>query len=41
MAQNTTQNCLRFVGSATVIVDLEMKDAKGVSIKKNDTGMGI
>ena len=41
MAQNTTQNCLRYVGSVMVIVDLKMKDAKGVSIKKKNTGMGI
>ena len=41
MAQNTTQNCLRHVGSVMVIVDLKMKDAREVSIKKNGTGMGI
>ena len=41
MAQNTTQNCLRNVGSVMVIVDLRMKDAKEVSLKKNGTGMGI
>ena len=41
MAQKTTQNCLRCAGSVMVIVDLKMKDAKGVSIKKNGTGMGI
>ena len=41
MAQNTTQISLRYVGSVMVIVDLKMKDAKGVSIKKKNTGMGI
>ena len=41
MAQNATQNCLRYAGSVMVIVDLKMKDEKGVSIKKNGTGMGI
>ena len=41
MAQNVTQNCLRYVGSVMVIVDLKMKDARGVSIRKNGTGMGI
>ena len=41
MAQNTTQNCLRYVRSVMVIVDLKMKDAKEVSLKKNGTGMGI
>ena len=41
MAQNTTQNCLRYVGFVMVIVDLKMKDAKEVSLKKNGTGMGI
>ena len=41
MAQNATQNCLRYAGSVMVIVDLKMKDEKGVSIKKNSTGMGI
>ena len=28
MAQNTTQNCLRYAGSVMVIVDLKMKEAK-------------
>ena len=41
MTQNTTQNCLRYVRSVMVIVDLKMKDAKEVSLKKNGTGMGI
>ena len=41
MAQNTTQNCLRRVGSVIVIVDFKMKDARKASIKKNGTGMGI
>ena len=41
MAQNTTQNCLRYVGSVMIIVDLKMKDAKEVSLQKNGTGMGI
>ena len=41
MAQNTTQNCLRYVKGAMIIVDLKMKDAKEVSLKKNGTGMGI
>ena len=35
------QNCLRHVGSIMVIVDFKMKDARKVSIKKNDTGMDI
>ena len=41
MAQNTTQNCLRYVGSVMVTVDLKMKDTKEVSLKNNGTGMGI
>ena len=41
MAQNTTQNCLRYVESVMVIEDLKMKDAKEVSLKKDGTGMGI
>ena len=41
MPQNTIQNCLRCVGSEMVIVDLKMKDAKEMSIKKNGIGMGI
>ena len=41
MAQNTTQNCLRYVKGVMIIVDLKTKDAKEVSIKKNGTGMGI
>ena len=41
MAQNTTRNCLRYVESVMVIVDLKMKDAKEVSLKKDGTGMGI
>ena len=41
MAQNTTQNCLRHVKDVMIIVDLKMKDAKEVSLKKNGTGMGI
>ena len=41
MAQNTTQNCLRYVKGVMIIVDLKMKDAKEVSLKKNGTGMGI
>ena len=39
MDQNTTQNCLRSARSAMVIVDLKMKDAIGVSVKKNGTGI--
>ena len=35
------QNCLRYAGSVMVIIDLKMKDAKGMSIKKNGTGMDI
>ena len=41
MAQNTAQNCLRYVKGVMIIVDLRMKDAKEVSLKKNGTGMGI
>ena len=41
MAQNTTQNCLRYVESVMVIVDLKMKDTKEVSLKKDGTGIGI
>ena len=41
MAKNTIQNFLRYIGSVMVIVDLKMKDAKEVSLKKNGTGMGI
>ena len=41
MAQNTTQNFLRYVGSVMVIVDLKMKDANKVSLRKDGTGMGI
>ena len=41
MAQNTTQNCLRYVKGVMIIVDLKMKDAKDVSLKKNGTRMGI
>ena len=41
MAQNTTQNCLRYIGSVMVIVELKMKDVKEVSLKKNGTGMVI
>ena len=41
MAQNTTQNCLRYVGSVMIIIDLKMRDAKEVSLQKNGTGMGI
>ena len=40
MAQNTTQNCLNYVKSIMIIVDLKMKDTKEVSLKKNGTGMG-
>ena len=40
MAQNTNQNCLRYVKDVMIIVDLKMKDAKEVNLKKNDTGMG-
>ena len=35
------KNCLRYVGSVMVIVDLKMKDAKELSLKENGTGMGI
>ena len=41
MAQNSTQNSLRYAGSVMVIVDLKMKNEKGTSIKMNGTGMGI
>ena len=41
MAQNTTQNCLRYVKSVMIIVDLKMKDAEEVSLKKDGTGMDI
>ena len=41
MTQNTTQNCLRYVKSVMIIVEKKMKDAKGVSLKKNGTGMSI
>ena len=41
MAQNTTQNCLRYVGSVMIIVDVKIKDAKEVSLKKDGIGMGI
>ena len=41
MAKNTIQNFLRYIGSVMVIVDLKMKDAKEVSLKKNGTGMSI
>ena len=41
MAQNTTQNCLRYVGSVMIIVDVKIKDAKEVSLKKDGFGMGI
>ena len=41
MAENTIQNFLRYIGSVMVIVDLKMKDAKEVSLKKNGTGMSI
>ena len=41
MAQNTTQNCLRYVGSVMIIVDLKRRDAKEVSLQKNGTGMSI
>ena len=41
MVQNTTQNRLRYVKGVMIIVDLKMKDAKEVSLKKNGTGMGI
>ena len=41
MAQNTTQISLRYVGSVMVIVDLKIKDAKKVSLKKNVAGMDI
>ena len=41
MAQNATQNCLRYAGSVMVIADLKMKGEKGVIIKKNATGMDI
>ena len=40
MAQNTTQNCLNYVKSVMIIVDLKMKDTKEVSLKKNGNGMG-
>ena len=41
MAQNTTQISLRYVWSVMVIVDLKIKDAKKVSLKKNVAGMDI
>ena len=41
MAQNTTQNSPRYVKGVMIIVDLKMKEAKEVSLKKNGTGMGI
>ena len=41
MAKNTTQNFLRYVGSVMVIVELKLKEAKEVSLKKNGTGMSI
>ena len=41
MAQNTTQNCLRYVKGVMIIVDLKMKDAEEVSLKKNGIGMGV
>ena len=41
MTQNTAQNCLRYVKGVMIIVDLRMKDAKEVSLKKNGTEMGI
>ena len=41
MAQNTTQNSLSYVKGVMIIVDLKMKEAKEVSLKKNGTGMGI
>ena len=34
MAQNTTQNCLRYVKGVMIIVDLKMKDAKRGEFKK-------
>ena len=39
MTQNTTQNCLRNVKSVMIIVDLKIKDAEEVSLKK--IGMDI
>ena len=41
MAQNTTQNCLRYVKSVMIIIDLKMKDTKEVSLKKNGSRMDI
>ena len=40
MAQNTTQNCPRYV-KFVMIIGKKMKDIKEVSLKKNGTGMGI
>ena len=41
MAQNTTQNCLRYVKYVMIIVEKKMKDKREVGIKDNGTGMGI
>ena len=41
MAQDTSQNCLRYVKSITIIAENKMKDAKEVRLKKNGTEMGI
>ena len=41
MAENTTQNCLRYLKGVMIVVDLKIKEAKEVSLKKNGTGMGI
>ena len=41
MAQNKTQNYLRYVKSVMIIVERKMKDAKEVSLRKNGTRMGI
>ena len=32
MAQNTTQNCIRYAKFVMIIVDLKMNDAKEVSL---------
>ena len=34
MAQNTTQNYLRYVKGVMITVDLKMKEAKEMSLKK-------